>query len=312
MNIPDTAAINLADLHADHSPVPPPVPTTASTTVVGRVNYARSSAPAKPQTSAPQALVNPREARMKIQEGLKRTLAAFSQLPQEERDKQLERLLRGASHTGFVTTATKKRVQTLDDLRLLIAALNRVTAVKLFGNAAKQLFFFTVPRGWLAYAGDVKVNSLVRYYQRKDKKMAAARAAWEKARDEAITNGTPVPPEAPEVKYTKVAGSGTEWGPWVTLLRNGTRPDFIEMLVPSANGVQREFKPVLVNENAPLQRARTLTFVIDVKTGVLDAWQAGRFVAEMSPAQRMDRVILAGDTPEEVEDEAGGTGDTAE
>lgn len=72
------------------------------------------------------------------------------------------------------------------------------------------------------------------------------------------------------------------------------------MPVITPKGLKREFRPVLINRKAPLHRARTLTFVVDADSKQLLAWQAGRYVADMTPAQRMDRVILAsGDVTDE-------------
>lgn len=287
--------LTITTLHTEAEPVP-----EAATVVQGRVNYRPPSGNA-PRNPAPPPAITAAEARRLILNGLTNTLKAASQLPEAERAKSLEQLLRGSSHTGFVQTTAGVRVNSVEGLRSLIMALHRMTTAKVFGHNSKQLFFFTVPRGWLAYAGDVKVDSLVRFYLRKDRKLEEARLAWEKAKDAAIAAGQPVPPEVPAPQYTAVPGTNTKWGPWVTLLRNGTHPDFIEMLVPGPDGPQRELKPVLVNENAPLHKARTLTFVVDTKTGQLVAWQAGRYVADMTPAQRADRVILAGGAPTEEE-----------
>lgn len=289
--VSSTPTLTVATLHGDGAQVPVPAP---SSTVQGRVNY-------KQPQRAEQSTITDGDAKRLITNGLTESLRAISQLEEPQRTEELQALVRGSSLTGFVQTVRNQRVDSVDGLRALIFAIHRMTTAKVFDHGSKHLFFFAVPRGWLAFAGDVKTDSLVRFYLRKDRKLAADRAAWEKARDAAIAAGQPVPPEVPTVNYTTVPGTNTKWGPWVTLLRKGTHPDYLEMPVIGPNGVQREFKPVMVNENAPLHKARTLTFVVDTKTGRLLAWQAGRYVSDMTPAQRMDRVILAGDVTSDEE-----------
>jgi hypothetical protein len=261
----------------------------ASTVVQGRVDYK----PNHPRRAEPSKITES-QARQLVVNGLGEALRHISQLEEPDRTKQLQLLVNGASATGFVTTATGVRVASVEGLRSLIYSLHRLTTAKTYDHGNRLLFFFAVPRGWSAYAGDVKLDPLVRYYERKDAALAEKRRNWELIRDAvAAGQAKELPPEVPPVVYTKVPGTGSEWGPWVTLLRNGTKPDFIEMPVVTAEGVQRELKPVLVNENAPLHQARTITFVVDAKSGRLLAWQAGRYVADMTPAQRMERVILA-------------------
>lgn len=236
-----------------------------------------------------------------ILNGLAETLRGISQLPDEaERVQRLNALIAGSSLTGFVKTNREQRVNSVDGLRSLICALHTMTTAKTFDNGRRHLFFFSVPRGWQAYAGDVRVDPLVRFYQKKDRKAFAARAEWEKARDAAIAGNQPVPPEVPPHKAIKVEPTGSTWGTWVNLLRTSMEVDFLEMPVITPHGVKREFRSVLINRKAPLHRARTLTFVVDAESKQLLAWQSGRYVADMTPAQRMDRVILAsGDITDE-------------
>ena len=295
-----TAALDIGTLHEDGAPIPSVEITQpgASRTTVGRIRRTPAPAANLPQPPAP---VSEYEAKRLILNGLAETLRVISQLPDEaERVQRLNALIAGSSLTGFVNTNRGQRVDSIDGLRSLISALHTMTTAKTFDGGRRHLFFFSVPRGWLAYAGDVRVDPLVRFYQKKDRKAFAARAEWEKARDAAIASNQPVPPEVQPHKEIKVEPTGSTWGTWVNLLRTSTELDFLEMPVITPKGVKREFRPVLINRKAPLHRARTLTFVVDAETRQLLAWQAGRYVADMTPAQRMDRVILAsGDVTDE-------------
>ena len=285
--IPGGVELDLSQLHTDGAPVPDEMAETpVLATVQGRVTYA----PRRPFVPPPQFTITDGDAKRAITEGLAESLRVISQLDEPHRTSQLQALVRGASLTGYVTTARDQRVDSVDGLRALIYAIHRMTTAKVFDRGNKHLFFFAVPRGWFAYAGDVKTDSLVKFYQKKDQRMLDE---WQKQLA-AVPPGTPPPVEPPQVKLTRVPGTGSEHGPWVTLLRSGTHPDFILMPVIGPNGVQMEYKPVLINVNAPLHRARTLTFVVDQNSHRLLAWQAGRYVSEMTPAQRMDRIILAG------------------
>lgn len=294
-------AINIGTLHEDGAPIPQveiPQP-GASRVTVGRIRrnpVATTAVQPAPTTPA----INEYEAKRMILHGLGETLRVISQLPEEERVERLNNLIAGSSLTGFVRTNRGQRVESIDGLRSLISALHTMTTAKTFDGGRRHLFFFAVPRGWLAYAGDVRVDPLVRFYQKKDRRAFAARAEWEKARDAAIAAGTEVPPEVPAHKEVSISPTGSSWGTWVNLLRASTEVDFLEMPVITPKGVKREFRPVLINRKAPLHRARTLTFVVDAESKQLLAWQAGRYVADMTPAQRTDRVILAsGDVTDE-------------
>lgn len=296
--IPVGSDITVASLHTDGAPIPTTIP-GASVTTTGRIRRAPHG---QPQPGNTPVRISNYEAKRIVLNGLGETLKHISQLPNEaDRVEQLNNLIRGSSLTGFVRTAARdQRVDSIDGLRSLITALHTLTTAKDFDNGRKQLFFFSVPRGWLAYAGDVRVDPLVRYYAKKDRKAAQARAEWLKARDAAVAANSPVPPEAPEVKEIPVEPTGSRWGSWVNVLRTGTEVDFLELPVITPTGIKKEFRPVLINRNAPMHRARTLTFVVDTASKRLLAWQAGRYVADMTPAQRMDRVILAsGDTTDE-------------
>ncbi len=299
MNTP-TATLDIVALHEDGAPIPPVeiLQPGASRTTVGRIRRSPAPAANSPQPPAP---ISEYEAKRLVLNGLAETLRVISQLPDEaERVQRLNALIAGSSLTGFVKTNRGQRVDSIDGLRSLISALHTMTTAKTFDGGRRHLFFFSVPRGWLAYAGDVRVDPLVRFYQKKDRKAFAARAEWEKARDAAIASNQPVPPEVQPHKEIKVEPTGSTWGTWVNLLRTSTELDFLEMPVITPKGVKREFRPVLINRKAPLHRARTLTFVVDAETKQLLAWQAGRYVADMTPAQRMDRVILAsGDVTDE-------------
>lgn len=292
--------ITVATLHTDGAPIPstPPAHWAATTVTTGSIR--RGPNPTQPG-NAPVRISN-YDAKRIVINGLSETLKHISQLPDEaDRVEQLNALIRGSSLTGFVRTAARdQRVVSIDGLRSLITALHTLTTAKDFDGGRKQLFFFSVPRGWLAYAGDVRVDPLVRYYAKKDRKAVAARNDWLKARDAAIAGGLAVPPEVADTKEIVVSPTGSRWGSWVNILRTGTEVDFLELPVITPTGLKKEFRPVLINRNAPMHRARTLTFVVDTATKRLLAWQAGRYVADMTPAQRMDRVILAsGETTDE-------------
>ncbi len=232
--------------------------------------------------------------------GLQKAQQELSQQGEPARSEMVSQLVAGSSQTGFVRICkSNRRITTMEDLRGLIVALGRPTSHRVFGTDGKLLLFFAVPRGYMAFAGEVRWDALFRSYLKKDKAIAVARANWEKARDAAVAAGTPVPPEAPEYKETQIPGTDQKWGGWVTTLLNGTRVTSVSLPVMSQGLLVHEFHPVLVNTNAPLQQARTLTFVLDRQTGKLEAWQPGRFFANMTPAQRTDRVILAsGETVE--------------
>ncbi|RTL07766.1 hypothetical protein EKK58_01075 [Candidatus Dependentiae bacterium] len=295
------AVLDIGTLHQDGEPIPQVEITqpVASRVTVGRIR--RHQAPntiVQPAAGAPA--INEYDAKRMILNGLGETLRGISQLPEADRVDRLNALIAGSSLTGFVKTNRGQRVDSVDGLRSLISALHTMTTAKTFDGGRRHLFFFAVPRGWLAYAGDVRVDPLVRFYQKKDRRAFAARAEWEKARDAAIAAGTEVPPEVQPHKEIPVSPTGSSWGTWVNLLRASTEVDFLEMPVITPKGVKREFRPVLINRKAPLHRARTLTFVVDAESKQLLAWQAGRYVADMTPAQRMDRVILAsGDVTDE-------------
>lgn len=194
MNTP-VADLSVVDLHHDGAPLP-----TASTVTTGRFRR-QSNAPVAAQPQAPAApTINEYEAKRMILHGLAETLRSVSQLPDEERAARLTALVAGSSLTGFVKTNRGQRVDSVDGLRSLVSALHTMTTAKTFDGGRRHLFFFAVPRGWLAYAGDVRVDPLVRFYQKKDRKAQQARADWEKARDAALAAGQPVPPEVSEAR----------------------------------------------------------------------------------------------------------------
>lgn len=302
MNATD-GSLNLGVLHSDGAPVPDAevAQPGASRFSTGRIRRHHTTADGSVPATPPAPAISEYDAKRMILGGLAETLRVISQLPEEaERTRRLNALIAGSSLTGFVKTNRGQRVDSFEGLRALILALHTMTTAKTFDSGRRHLFFFSVPRGWLAYAGDVRVDPLVRFYLKKDRQAFAARANWEKARDAALASGQPVPPEVPEHKTLVVEPTGSRWGTWVNILRTGTEADFLEMPVITPKGVKREYRAVLINRKAPLHRARTLTFVVDSETKQLFAWQAGRYVADMTPAQRMDRVILAsGDVPDE-------------
>ena len=302
--------------------MPPPVAAPATDVVHGRVTGTGPAATGRPQFRGNQGggrpfqhghqggyqpagdapAITELQAKRMIVDGLTTTLRHLSSLGEAERVDGLKTLVRGTSPTGFVQTMRGVKVDSIEGLRSLSLALHRLTTVKTFANGSKLLFFFAVPRGWVAYAGEVKVDPLVRYYLGKDRKAAAVFAAWEKRKLEAETSGQPftevMPPTVPPL--VKDPHTGTEWGGWVQALRKGTKVDFVKMPVMGPSGVKEEFKAILVNDLVPLHRARTLTFVVDKASGRLEAWQSGRFIAGMTPSQRMDRVLL---TSGEITDE---------
>lgn len=298
----DTAVLDIGALQPDAAGTPTPQPAVPSTVTTGRFTrqpQQRQQGHAVP-ASKPVSLINDYEAKRMILNGLGETLRAISQQPEADRVDSLNTLIAGSSLTGFVQTNRGQRVDSVDGLRSLISALHTMTTAKTFDGGRRHLFFFSVPRGWLAYAGDVRVDPLVRFYLKKDRKAHAARADWEKARDAAIAGGTAVPPEPSTPKDVSVEPTGSTWGFWTNTLRTSMEVDFLEMPVITPKGLKREFRPVIINRKAPLHRARTLTFVVDVETKQLVAWQAGRYVTDMTPAQRTDRVILAsGDVTDE-------------
>lgn len=298
-------AISIGALHSDGAPVPPAPVAPSSNSAHGRFRRAnqhpghqsgyQSNAPAGP-------VISEQAAKQMVVNGLGETLRHISQLPDEaERVRALQALLAGSSLTGFIRTNRGQRVDSVEALRFLINALTHMTTAKTFDGGRKHLFFFSVPRGWAAYAGDVRVDPLVRFYAKKDRKNAQLHADWKKAHEAAIAAGTPPPPAPPELRpNVTVETTGSVWGSWVNILRKSMEVDFIEMPVVTNSGVKREYRPVLINRAAPLHRARTLTFVISAENGQLLAWQPGRYIADMTPAQRMDRVILAsGEVTEE-------------
>lgn len=296
------AVVDLTALHQDPPPavaVPPPaVPASSRHVTVGRVRRH------VPQVVVPTAQpYKVYEAKRLIIDGLAETLRQLSQLPEDERRDKLSALVRGSSLTGFVRTNRGQRVDSIDALRSLVYALNHLTVTKTFDNGNRLLFFFTVPRGYRAYAGEVRLDPLIRYYLKKDRKLQTARQEWLRLRDAAVAAGqdlSTLPPEVAEPQGFVVTPNGSKHGPWVHLVLDSTKLDVIETPVVTPHGVKMEFSGILINNKVPMHQARTLTFVVDQPTRQLVAWQSGRYVAEMTPTQRAQRVILSsGDTIED-------------
>lgn len=228
--------------------------------------------------------------------GLQLAVQHISTLPEGGREAELKALVAGTSKTGFVTTSRDgQKVTTLEGLRSLVFATHRLTTAKLFDRGDKHLFFFSMPRGWSAYAGEVKYDSVLRYYAKKDRE---AKKLWL----ERSTASGYVHPEGFPPGYVEETDpfTGVVAGPYVRMFQKGTYVRSVLLEVSTPRGPRQEWRPRLVNINAPLHRARTLTFVVDKASGRLLAWQPGRYVADMSPTAISDRVILAsGDTSDD-------------
>ena len=283
--------------------------------VVGRVTSfkpgprrpAARPAPARPAARPASAtpLLTDQGAKQLVITALQKTLEFLSGQPEDIRNAALERLVVGTSPTGFATI-NEVKISSIEGLRDLINSVHRLNTVKTFDRGNRYLFFFAVPRDVEAYAGEVKMSSLATFYAGKDQKermlfslAERAKAAYQ-ADLAAGKNPTP-PPEGPKPYVeTTVPGTGSKWGRWMTLMLSGCRTDAVLMNVVGPKGVQQEYKPVTINTNCPMHKARTITFVVDIPSGQLIAWQPGRYVAEMTAAQKTDRVILtSGDTTEE-------------
>lgn len=288
----------------DTCTVPPSV-TSLGNVVVGQMVNVPTYRAVEPKQATPPSHTYPQDqaflptedaAKRLIINGLSRKLNALSLLPEEEKQAEIAALVRGTSLTGFVKIARNdERVDTVEKLRHLLNALYTMKGrPKVFDRGNKYLFFFAIPRGWVAYAGEVKTDAIMRYYEKRD---VRKKVQWNKRLAEAAADPTkPITPEEEQAvgykEYSNAPLPGAV-GYWVNLLQTTTHYVGVKMPVYTSEGEQMVYHPVPVNHIFPLHQARTLTFVVEKSTGQLLAWQPSRYTDDMTPAMRMDRVILA-------------------
>ena len=237
------------------------------------------------------------QAKSQLVAALAASLAYFKTLPEDEAKAAEAALVKGTCPTGFVKTIRDgKRVDTAAGLQSLIYAVNHLNTTKTFGRGNSLLFFFSVPKGWSAYAGTVMFDRMSKHYAKLDRKL---KRAWEAKLDA----GYVLPPDTRPEYYEEVdAFSNQAFGPLERKFIETTRVKSKRSKLPPGpgeDGAPRKL-PRLVNDYVPMHLARTITFVIDKSTGRLTAWQPGRYIADMTEEQLWDRVTLtSGDTIDE-------------